>query len=230
MFSNTISLSTQIIGGSIISFLMSFIMLGCSQKTESGSPMQQELEPVQMPTASQNGSILPEGKYMFVEIWLAFDGTGVLPMKFIDFPGYGYDAATGELKSYGRGRQAALAPTDWGFIGLGEKRSGSMGGGVSSQLVTIDQLPFTVSAPIFAGKLSEFAVEVNHIPITLLSISANGEVVINMNGKQLTLPRGEKWEQVQDITVNTERFNGHLWVTFSIINYAWNARDLIDGK
>ena len=205
-------------------------MLGCSQKTGSDISSQQEPEPPQIPTPSENELILPEDKYVFVEIWLAFDGSGLLPTKFIDFPGYGYDKANGALKLHGHGQQVPLAVTDWGFIGLGEERRGSMGGGVSSQLIKINQLPFTVSAPSFTGKLSEFAVEVDHIPITLLSISTNGEVSIDMNGEQLTLPRDEKWEQMQNMPVNTERFNGHLWVTFSIINYGWNNRDLIKSK
>jgi len=172
----------------------------------------------------------PNDMYLFMEIWIVFDGTGTLPMKFVDFPGYEYDPATGELKSYGRGRQISLSSKDWGFIGLGEKRTASTGGGTTSQLSTIDQIPFTISAPIFAGKLGEYAEEINYIPITLLAVSMDGEVVIDIDGQEVVLPKGEKWEQMQDLTVNTERFNGHLRVTSSVINYGWNPRSLIDSK
>lgn len=171
----------------------------------------------------------PSDKYFFIEIWIEFDGTGTLPMKFIDFPGYEYDPVAGVLRSYGRGTQISLKPEEWGFIGLGEKRNGAAGGGTVSQLSPIDQLPFTVSAPIFNGKFGEYAEEVEYIPVTLLSVSMDGEALIDIDGQEVALPKGEKWEKEEDTAVNNERFNGHLRAMFFIINYGWNSRSLIDS-
>jgi hypothetical protein len=230
MFGNAPATLRKITAFNLVSLLMSFVMLqACSAQMASDSPAQ-EPEPVQSPTSSQSKSMHPNDMYLFMEIWIVFDGTGTLPMKFVDFPGYEYDPATGALKSYGRGKQISLDPEDWGFIGLGEKRTAATGGGTASQLSTIDQLPFTVSAPIFAGELGEYAEEINYIPVTLLAVSMDGEVLLDIDGQQVVLPKGEKWEQTQDMDVNTERFNGHLRVTSSIINYGWNSRSLIDRK
>ena len=168
--------------------------------------------------------------YFFMEILLQFDGTGTLPMKFADFPGYEYDPATGALRSYGRSAQRSLKSEGWGFVGLGEKREGAAGGGTVSQLRTIDQLPFVLSAPIFRGKLGEYAEEIQYVPVTLLVVSRDGEALIDIDGQQVTLSKGEKWEQHQDMKVNTERFDGHLRVTFAIINYGWSSRSLVESN
>jgi hypothetical protein len=230
MFGNAPAALRKITAFNLVSLLMSVVMLqACSGQMASDSPAQAP-EPVRTPTFSQSRSMPPNDMYLFMEIWIVFDGTGTLPMKFVDFPGYEYNPATGTLRSYGRGKQISLNSEDWGFIGLGEKRAAATGGGTASQLSTIDQIPFTVSAPIFAGKLGEYAEEINYIPITLLAVSMDGEVVIDIDGHEVVLPKGEKWEQMQDMAVNTERFNGHLRVTSSVINYGWNPRSLIDSK
>jgi hypothetical protein len=230
MFSNATTTLIKIITPSSLFFSMGFVVLqACSPKIVSDSPAQEQ-EPVQVPTFMQSQAMPPNDMYLFMEIWIEFDGTGTLPMKFVDFPGYEYDLATGALKPYGRGAQISLKPEEWGFIGLGEKRTAATGGGTASQLNTIDQLPFTVSAPIFSGELGEYAEEIKYIPITLLSVSMDGEVLVDIDGQQVVLPKGEKWEQMQDLAVNTERFNGNLRVTSSIINYGWNPRSLIDSK
>lgn len=209
--------------------LASFLLLqACNQAFVTDVP---PLEPQPVPTTAadtDNQLTPPNDKYLFMEIMLEFDGTGTLPMKFVDFPGYEYDSSSGMLKSHGRGEEISLTPADWGFIGIGQKRSGDMGGGTASQLTTIDQLPFTVSAPIFDGKLGEYAEEISYIPVTLLTISINGDVLVDIDGQQLMLPVGEKWEQMQEMTVSTERFDGNLFAAFSIINHGWNARDLIE--
>ena len=220
----------KIIAFNFVSFLLSFgVLQACSPKTASDSPAY-EPEPAQVPTLSESKSMPPNDMYLFMEIWIEFDGTGTLPMKFVDFPGYEYDPVTGELKSYGRGGQISLNSKDWGFIGLGERRTASTGGGTTSQLNTIGQIPFTVSAPIFAGKMGEYAEEIQYIPVTLLAVSMDGKVVIDIDGQEVVLPKGEKWEQIQEMAVNTERFNGDLRVTSSVINYGWNLRNLIDIK
>ena len=228
--SNAISIQRKIIAVNLVFFLASFAMLqACSPAMATDSPLLDPQPVPQISTDTQSKSLPPNDMYLFMEIMIAFDGTGTLPMKFIDFPGYGYDPATGVLKSYARGKKISLTPSDWGFIGLREKRSGAMGGGTASQLITVDQLPFTVSAPIFEGKLGEYAEEINHIPVTLLTISMDGEVLVDIDGQQIALSKGEKWEQAQEMAVNNERFNGQLQVTFSVINYGWNARNLIDS-
>lgn len=230
MSSNTTPTLRKILAFNFVSFLLGFgVLQACSPKMTSDNPAY-EPEPVDVPTLSQSKSMPPNDTYLFMEIWIEFDGTGTLPMKFVDFPGYEYDPNTGGLKSYGRGGQISLSSKDWGFIGLGERRTASTGGGTTSQLNTIDQIPFTVSAPTFAGKLGEYAEEINYIPVTLLGVSMDGEVVIDIDGQEVVLAKGEKWEQIQQMAVNTEKFNGDLRVTSSVINYGWNPRNLIDSK
>ena len=210
--------------------LLSSVMLhACGPQVTPASPAQ-EPEPAPIPTMSQSETTPPNDMYLFMEILIEFDGTGTLPMKFVDFPGYEYDPATGALRSYGRGAQISLRPEEWGFVGLGEKRKGAAGGGTVSQIRTIDQLPFSLSAPIFTGNLGEYAEEIEYIPVTLQAVSVDGEALIDIDGQQVVLPKGEKWEQEQDVAVNTERFNGQLHVKSSIINYGWNPRRLIEGK
>jgi hypothetical protein len=230
MFSNATPPLRKILAFNFVSFLLcSGVLQACSPKTASDSPAY-EPEPAQVPTLSESKSMPPDDMYLFMEIWIEFDGTGTLPMKFVDFPGYEYDRVTGELKSYGRGGQISLSSKDWGFIGVGERRAASTGGGTTSQLSTIDQIPFTVSAPIFAGKMGEYAEEIQYIPVTLLAVSMDGEVVIDIDGQEVVLPKGEKWEQVQETAVNSERFDGNLRVTSSVVNYGWNPRNLINSK
>jgi hypothetical protein len=220
----------KIIAFNFVTFLLGFgVLQACSLKMVSDSSAY-EPEPAQVPTLSESKSMPPNDMYLFMEIWIEFDGTGTLPMKFVDFPGYEYDSDTGELKSSGRGRQISLSSRDWGFIGLGERRTGPTGGGTTSQLSTIDQIPFTVDAPTFAGRVGEYAEELNYIPVTLLAVSVDGEVVIDIDGQEVRLAKGEKWEQVQETAVNSERFNGDLRVTFSVVNYGWSLRNLIDSK
>lgn len=230
MFSNATPPLRKIIAFIFVSFLLcSGVLQACSPKMVSDSPAY-ESEPAQVPTLSESKSMPPNDMYLFMEIWIEFDGTGTLPMKFVDFPAYEYDSNTGALKSFGRGAQISLKPEEWGFIGLGEKRTAATGGGTASQLNTIGQLPYTVSAPIFAGKMGEYAEEIQYIPVTLLAVSMDGEVVIDIDGQEVALAKGEKWEQIQEMAVNTERFNGDLRVTSSVINYGWNPRNLIDSK
>jgi hypothetical protein len=220
----------KIVAFNLVTFLLGFgVLQACSPKMASDSP-EYEPEPAQVPTLSESKSMPPNDMYLFMEIWIEFDGTGTLPMKFVDFQGYEYDSNTGTLKSFGRGAQISLKPEEWGFIGLGEKRTAATGGGTTSQLSTIDQIPFTVSAPIFAGKMGEYAEEIQYIPLTLLAVSMDGEVVIDIDGQEVVLPKGEKWEQIQEMTVNSERFNGDLRVTSSVVNYGWNPRNLINNK
>ena len=231
MFVSTIPIQMKIIVVRLGSILASLVLLqACSQTLVTDSP---PLEPQPVPataTDTSNQLIPPSDKYLFMEIMIAFDGTGTLPMMFVDFPGYEYDSSTGTLKSHGRGEEISLSSSDWGFLGIGQNRNGAMGGGVASQLTTVDQLPFTVPVPVFAGKLGEYSEEINHVPFTLLTISTDGAVLIDIDGQQLMLQMGEKLEQMQEMDVNTERFDGHLQATFSVINHGWNARELIDSK
>ena len=77
----------------ILCVLLSFALLQDSGPQLTPSHPMKESEPLQVPTFTESKSILSNDKYLFVGIWIAFDGTGVLPMKFIDFPGHEYDAA-----------------------------------------------------------------------------------------------------------------------------------------
>ena len=106
MYTSTTPTQLKIIAIKLGSFLASLVLLqACSQTLVADSP---PLEPQQVPpTATDTYSQLmpPDDKYLFMEIMLTFDGTGTLPMKFVDFPGYEYDSSIGVLKLHGQSEE-----------------------------------------------------------------------------------------------------------------------------
>jgi hypothetical protein len=78
------------------------VLQACSPKMASDSSGQKPGMALS-PVFAQSVSAPPNERYLFLEIWIAFDGSGTLPMTRIDFPGYDYDADTEELRLYGRG-------------------------------------------------------------------------------------------------------------------------------
>lgn len=56
----------------------------------------------------------PEGKYLFVEMWVEYEGPGMT----IDKPRYGFDPTTKVLDPFGYHKERfPLGATDWGLIG-----------------------------------------------------------------------------------------------------------------
>jgi len=84
-------------------------------------------------------SRVPEGKYPFVEAWESVVGysTGdeCPGARMIDFPTYSF--VEGRLSGLEKPKGDVI-----GFFGQGTSNGGAMGGGTSSELRTIEQLPF----------------------------------------------------------------------------------------
>ena len=117
---------------------------------ESASP--QPFYPTLAPTPALDPAIgfvtgenhVPAGKYPFVELWITTIGYSrsgeCRDALMIDFPTYSF--SDGRLSLY-----TGLADLDVnrdmiGFFGLGISNDGAMGGGASSELRVIQQLPF----------------------------------------------------------------------------------------
>lgn len=121
---------------------------------------------------------VPDGEYLFVEDFTVNDGvstsdTGLCPYgAMIDFPGYSH--ADGGLSIYG-----GIAEDEGliGFAGYGMANQGAMGGGVSSQLVPIQGLPFAFpsGSPIIHSAYSD------------------GTIVAEIGGSVFLLAPGEAW-------------------------------------
>ena len=133
-----------------ISVLVTIMFALALTACESASP--QPFYPTLAPTPALDPAIgfvtgenhVPAGKYPFVELWITTVGYSrsgeCKDALMIDFPTYSF--SDGRLSLY-----TGLADLDVnrdmiGFFGLGISNDGAMGGGASSELQVIQQLPF----------------------------------------------------------------------------------------
>jgi hypothetical protein len=121
---------------------------------------------------------IPDGEYLFVEYFtvndgVATDGIGLCPYAaMIDFLGYGH--SDGRLTIYGgMADDGSLI----GFAGYGSANQGAMGGGVSSQLAPIQELPFAFP----------------HGSAIVHSAYSDGTIVTEIAGSAFLLAPGEAW-------------------------------------
>lgn len=141
----------------------------------------------------------PSGKYLFVEYWITWDGSGNCPnAAMIDFPGYNYSSA--KLQAYLGITANELATNTIGFLGDGDSNYGAMGGGISSDLRAIQVLPYLIP--------NEFG--------TIYSIYREGEIVAEIWDQVYWLDPGQSWvKQIEDNpssechTVTTYRFTNY---------------------
>jgi hypothetical protein len=175
----------------------------------------------------------PGGKYLFVEFWNKVDGTGKLPALAIDFPFYRFDPQAGSLKPFGPATAFTLAPADLGFFGHGTSRLGAAGTGAASGLDAISNLPYAIEIALPTGSIKTASdspqEDWRQAHLKLLAVSPDGTLRLEIDGKPVTLPAGEKWSRTTEADVNVDKYNGHLVVTSTLTNYGWQDRARLTG-
>ncbi len=154
---------------------------------------------------------IPAGEYLFVEYFTWNDGvasadTGLCPYAaMIDFPGYSF--SDGRLSFPGMiDDDAGLL----GFVGDGMANLGDMGGGISSQVIPIRELPF-----LFANGISG-----------IHAAYADGTVVAEILGRFFLLGPGEAWHARYESDPSPDC---HATTTTRLTNYGLLPREAISG-
>jgi hypothetical protein len=180
--------------------------------------------PEPAPTAYSPVTQPPAGQYLFVEFWVAITGTGQLPMLCIDFPGYHFDAAQGQLTPFADTELPQLAASDWGVAGNGTSRAGTAGCGAASGLEPVTSFPYTTTLHIATGEPVDYAVDLRAAPIALQAISAGGTLTTTIDGTEVILAAGEDWSRTVTVDLETAEFTGQYQVTSAVTNYGWQSR------
>lgn len=167
----------------------------------------------------------PPGTYLFVELWVEVAGTGTLPGYVLDFPGYRFNPPAGTLQPFFR-PLPPLHPSQWGFAGRGDSRSGAAGSGISSNLLIIPTLPFSTTLPIGTGTAGPTYEHTRPIVIELLSIDDEGELVARIDGARESLIPGERWQHQVAADLKNASYDGRYVVTSTVTNYGWQVRSL----
>jgi hypothetical protein len=179
-------------------------------------------------TARQAQPAGPPAAYLFVEIWTEVSGTGTLPQLCIDFPGYQFEPSSGRMARFFE-PLPALRPSDLGFLGEGQSRTGAAGCGASSQLAPIASLPYTTTIALGTGATSGVHEETRTATVVLRSVDQSGALSATIDGADVTLPPGARWQHAAGADLASAPFNGHYLVTASVANYGWNDRARIEG-
>jgi hypothetical protein len=176
----------------------------------------------------------PEGKFLFVESWVTWDGTGHIPGGFIDGPGYYFDHTLKELKTdYIRNNPPSNSFL--GILGQGTSRQGSAGGGVGSGLTAMPTLPYTTTIEAATGQLIHISSnhryfsfpEIVTLPVDMLAVSAEGTLEVSVAGETRILGEGKCWSQEVDIVLRNNEFDGIFQITSTLCNYGWLDRSMI---
>jgi hypothetical protein len=152
---------------------------------------------------------VPLGKYLFVEYWRIWDGSGNCPdAAMIDFPGYDY--SSGELYAYTgiSDQPGELTTSIIGFIGDGDSNQGAMGGGISSELGVIQSLPYII----------------DHQLGTIYSVYRQGEIVVDIWAQTYWLEPGQSWVQQAEDDPSSEC---HTVTTYRFTNYGFLDKDQV---
>lgn len=142
------------------------------------------------------------GGTLFLEVWRDVSGKvleGEPRKLMIDFPTYKFDEETGELSgitNFDINRSHLLV------VGLGESLSGDAGGGVSSHLVAIDDLPCDIEG----------------IRITAIS---NGKITLEYMGQEISLAPGEKWTNTSKSIQSFGETRMKIIETITITNHGY---------
>jgi hypothetical protein len=131
----------------------------------------------------------------------------------IDFPTYNYGSGVLDTSSLNLGRGIRnLAPPPMGFFGHGESHHGAMGGGVSSQLYTIEALPY-VTPP--------------HEQTVIHSVDAQGAIVAEIQGSTYLIEPGRSWiRRVEDDPTP----ECHTITTYRLTNYGLLDKDPVETR
>jgi hypothetical protein len=184
------------------------------------------LPPAERALSAARAAQAPEGTYLFVELWYLADGTGVLPMLCVDFPGYRFDPATGRLEPF-FGELPPLLQSDLGFAGRGHQRTGSAGCGVGSALAAIPSLPYTTTLSIGTGETTDYGEVTRSVVVVLEAADETGALSALIDGEEVTLDPGARWSRLVEADLVNDKYNGHYLLTSSVTNYGWQSRALI---
>jgi hypothetical protein len=206
----------------ILRSLLLYLLLGAALVASVGAPAahSQAATPATRP---------PPGEYLFVETWTAVSGTGKLPRLCIDFPGYTFDPSSGALAPSFASRLPPLLPSAWGFSGSGHSRTGAAGCGAASDLAPIASLPYSTTVAIGTGTAGEYGEQLRWAEVTLIAITADGQLTATIDGETVTLDPGQRWSKVVGAALKNDMFDGHYEITSSVTNYGWNDRAWIQG-
>ena len=179
----------------LITLLLVTGMVGACAPPEDGPPVTRApLLPTPAVTPAPEhvpGTVeQPAGHYLFVESWTDTAGEQCEVSLMIDFPTYGYDCpACGGRARIPAGAQIEGLSAEGvrgepdparlrGFAGSGESVSG-IGGGISSELHPIHDLPYTIPSA--------------ETETVVRSVAAGGSIVVEVGEEMVLLGPGESW-------------------------------------
>jgi hypothetical protein len=183
------------------------------------------------PRAASSVERPPDGKYLFVELWVEVSGTGNLPPYIVDFPGYRFDANAGTLEPFFTSQPPlpALSPNSWGALGNGESRSGAAGGGIRSNLGILPTIPYTTSIGIGDGTAGPYTEHLRTATVVLRGVAADGTLDVVIDGEAQQLAPGAQWQKTVGADLVSTEYNGHYDVISTVTNYGWQDRAKFDG-
>lgn len=222
--------SKHVVCGLLFLFLttISSWLSACAGPTETGAAIEAffaDFDGVSQP---------PEGKYLFVETWVDYEGPGGL----IDRPTYRFNPTSKILETGYRKDNFPMKEDDWGLIGEGQSIQVT-GGGIASHLIGINSLPITMTIQVFtgntitylAGQPNEYLVEeMIEFPVIILFASAEGTLVVEIDGRPIVLAADERWSHVVETDVVRDGHKTHFRIESSLTNYGWLDRTLIDPR
>jgi WD40 repeat protein len=144
--------------------------------------------------------VLPPEKYLFVEAWRNLHGVGNCEGLMIDFPTY--NIHDGSLQG---NLNLAADASIVGFFGEGTSNSGTAGGGASSELMPMYELPY---------QYGQFTVH---------SVDSRGLIVITIDGESIYMEPGRSWSHQ---TQRTDENGCQLTNRFILRNYGLVYADM----
>jgi hypothetical protein len=187
---------------------------------QSGTPTSKPAPPVwtpipqppRPPLASEfvdGQNEMPPDKYLFVEYWSDSKGISTSgrckDATMIDYPTYSYHS--GSLSAFGTNMRRGMRNTGSslvGFLGCGRSLNGAMGGGISSEIHVIEELPYIMLTP------GQYEIGIIH------SVDAQGGVVVTIDNSTYLLEPGRKWARIIESDPDP---NCHLVSRISLTNY-----------
>jgi hypothetical protein len=208
-------------------FLFSLFLLVLSSATGCGAPV---LSPTSTSTPEsitvcpdfQGISQPPEGKYLFVQKWVKREATGWGFSWGLDRSHfYIFNPVLRILDTHTKIIYLDFKPTTWGLMGDGHSSQGDAGREYRSGVVLIQVFPYKTEIEVLTGKVEGNSASLTSIPVELLAVTAEGVLLIEIEGRCMVLAPNESWSRVVEADVANEAANGHLIITSSVTNYGW---------
>jgi hypothetical protein len=204
-----------------LSLLFLFGTSGCEASLSSSASTSTIENPTACPDL-QGISQAPEGKYLFVQKWIKEEGTG---RGFSWGPDrthyYIFNPVSRILNTNCLKEKFKFEPTTWGFMGNVYSAYGNTGGQIRGVLDLIQAFPNKTEIEVFTGKVDGRLEDFISIPVELLAVTAEGVLLVEIEGRCMVLAPNESWSRVVEADVANEAANGHLIITSSVTNYGW---------